>query len=285
MNSSSSNETVVDYFGGTKLKCDTCYVKCSNEFEDLIYLDPLPFNKLKMSFSNCFCKNIDELFETYNLTMCNTYPASSVEICKTSYHGFTSPGDGISSRVCKLNRIPEEFFSQYRAKLVADDVEDYPPQSFIPQEKERKDLGSVPYVVLTIFSLLAAFLIMLKLEKNRKRTNQVFNPSLPSDVVIPLNERSLYYYQEEFGDEQLPKYCSDLEFQPSNEDIPLQVLNSDVINTTTTAGLPTFEESQVSTGQSIDQGETLNELPQNENIGNVTADSIILVPLSSNEQL
>ncbi|KAJ3212069.1 hypothetical protein HK099_007810 [Clydaea vesicula] len=252
MNSSSSNETVVDYFGGTKLKCDTCYVKCSNEFEDLIYLDPLPFNKLKMSFSNCFCKNIDELFETYNLTMCNTYPASSVEIC---------------------------------AKLVADDVEDYPPQSFIPQEKERKDLGSVPYVVLTIFSLLAAFLIMLKLEKNRKRTNQVFNPSLPSDVVIPLNERSLYYYQEEFGDEQLPKYCSDLEFQPSNEDIPLQVLNSDVINTTTTAGLPTFEESQVSTGQSIDQGETLNELQQNENIGNVTADSIILVPLSSNEQL
>ncbi|KAJ3393785.1 hypothetical protein HDU92_007530 [Lobulomyces angularis] len=219
--------------------------------------------------------------------MCNTYPASSVEICKTTYYGFPSPEWFILHDLCDLNPIPDEVFLKYRAKLLSNKIyfdsfpSSDPPDSPAYTEKIKPPLD---YIVLFILAIFLAVFITRKVVENRKRTNQVSNPSLPSNVVIPLNERSLYYYQEEFGDEQLPKYCNDLEFQPSNENIPLQVLNSDVINTTTTAGLPTFEESQVSTGQSIDQGETLNELQQNENIGNVISDSNILVPATCQYQ-
>ncbi|KAJ3212449.1 hypothetical protein HK099_007724 [Clydaea vesicula] len=90
-----------------------------------------------------------------------------------------------------------------------------------------------PFIIIAIFSLLAVFIIR-KFVKDKKRTNQVFDTSLPSNAAISLNERSLYYYQEEFGNEQLPKYGGDLEFQPSSENIPLQILNSEFIDTTAT---------------------------------------------------
>ncbi|KAJ3377932.1 hypothetical protein HDU92_007802 [Lobulomyces angularis] len=211
MDSTFSNETKVNYFGDDKLICSTCYVNCSTEFQQLIYSSPLPIEKLNESFSNCFCNSTTEILETFNLTTCNSFFTSTVDGCRTTHYGFPTPASRTLFDVCNLNPIPDEFFSQYHAKLVANAIEVY-PESSIPQKK----LEYGPFIIIAVFSLLAVFIIR-KFVKDKKRTNQVFDTSLPSNAAISLNERSLYYYQEEFGNEQLPKYGGDLEFQPSSE--------------------------------------------------------------------
>ncbi|KAJ3375919.1 hypothetical protein HDU92_000627, partial [Lobulomyces angularis] len=46
-----------------------------------------------------------------------------------------------------------------------------------------------PFIILAKFSLLLAVLIIRKLVKDKKRTNQVFDTSLLSNATISFNER------------------------------------------------------------------------------------------------
>ncbi|KAJ3212067.1 hypothetical protein HK099_007808 [Clydaea vesicula] len=153
----------------------------------------------------------------------------------------------------------------------------------------ENNLDPRPFIIPFLFTFFVLAIVKKKWSEDTT-TEQNFNTTaVPSNNAIPLNERSLYYYQEEFGDEQLPKYtkdASDFNYEPSREDISLQVLNSDTTtNTTTVAGPPTFEESQVSTGQNIEQGETLNEIQQSGNTESIeNAETTISIPTTTNEQ-
>ncbi|KAJ3212068.1 hypothetical protein HK099_007809 [Clydaea vesicula] len=274
----------LDNFVNKKLICSTCYANCSSGFSDLIKKNPLPFNNLRSSFKDCFCRDMLNVI-LGNSTVCGKQYVTSTDNCIKNLEGYPIPDVELHYESCTLTPIPDEFFVHYRIKLATNEslTEPYMP------EEQKKNFDYRPFLFLFIFALLLAVLVRWKFNAVLMRPPPNINPTIPSNVVIPLNERSLYYYQEEFGDEQLPKYtkdASDFDYQPFNENISLQPLHSSSNTTTTIPPLPTFEESQFSTQRNVERGEISIETQQNVD-SEITErnETSVSIPLTSYEQI
>ncbi|KAJ3393782.1 hypothetical protein HDU92_007527 [Lobulomyces angularis] len=189
-----SNKT---FFDLRNVSCSSCKQRvspCVDELEQSMtnHFSPHLHAHYSDSFKSCFCETSEQrrVFSKCITDYKVNVPSSSSSSCKV-FHNFPSAYQ--LPTLCESNPIPKEFFLDY--------YNQYYQKNSINTIQTHSEFQFWPLIFL-LLSLTTFIMIALFIRKKCVEGDALedFNTN------IPLEDRNLYHYHQEFGDEQLPKY-------------------------------------------------------------------------------